>query len=555
MIHALQAPATRDALPPARRGRAGNTGRRLAAAWAACAVLSLPALADTPASGRTDLSAQDRERVRRVTAPATDFSAAERFESLSAGAATTSKLINADIFSHPSANLDFEGRQEFQLGNGLFRKDWVSSPSSTQASDGLGPLFNARSCQACHVKDGRGTVPGFDPMQRSDAVALLLRLGVPAARDDGRAQPAAGAGAPQAVDSVEPATAAASAGAPALEAAGVRPEPVYGVQLQNFAVPGLPAEGGIAVEYEPVPVALAGGETAVLMRPAYRVTDPGYGPMHPDTRISPRLAPPMIGLGLLEAIHESDILAQAGQDKADGISGRPNWVPDPRTGKLVLGRFNWKAGQPSVEAQSAAAFANDMGLSNPLFPDHYGDCTAAQPRCRELPHGAQPRLGPEEVTAQMMDLVTTYASNLAVPRRRDADEPRVLAGKRLFYEANCIGCHTPKYVTRRDAARPEHRFQLIWPYTDLLLHDMGDGLADDLPEGRASGREWRTPPLWGIGLTRTVNPQATWLHDGRARSLLEAILWHGGEAQAARDRVVAMSRAERADLIRFLESL
>ena len=527
----MRAAAAPAAVPAAWRGRAARWGRMLAA-WAACAMLAQPAGAETPAQGRTDLSAEDRERVRRVTAPTPDFSAAERFESLPAGAATTGKQVNADIFSHPSANLDFEGRQQFLLGNALFRKDWVSSPSSTQASDGLGPLFNARSCQACHVKDGRGTVPGFDPLERGDAVALLLRLGVPAP-----------AGAPDAAGD--------EGGAPA----GVLPEPVYGVQLQNFAVPGLPAEGGIDVEYEPIPVALAGGETAVLMRPVYRVTDPGYGPMRADTMMSPRLAPPMIGLGLLEAIHESDILAQAGGQKEDGISGRANWVPDPGTGEPVLGRFNWKAGQPSVEAQSAAAFANDMGLSTPLFPDHYGDCTDAQPHCRELPHGAQARLGPEEVPAQMMDLVATYAANLAVPQRRAPDEPRVLAGKRLFYEANCIGCHTPKYVTRRDARRPEHRFQLIWPYTDLLLHDMGDGLADDLPEGRASGREWRTPPLWGIGLTRTVNPRATWLHDGRARSLLEAVLWHGGEAQAARDRVVAMSPEDRADLIRFLESL
>jgi len=531
--------APRGAAPaPRRQGRArsrpGRSGAGLAAALAACTVLAA-APADPPQ--RDDLSVEDRERVRRVTAPATDFSQPERFEPLPAGAATTGKLINADIFSHPSANLDFEGRQEFLLGNGLFRKDWVSSPSSTQASDGLGPLFNARSCQACHVKDGRGTVPGFDPVARSDSVALLLRLGVPVA---------AGAGAEARTEAGR----SAAAQVPA-----VAPEPVYGVQLQTFAVPGLAAEGRLEIDYRPVPVALAGGETAELMRPEYRVADPAYGPLRPDTMHSPRLAPPMIGLGLLEAIHEADILAQAAAPKGDGISGRPNWVVDPHTGSRVLGRFNWKAGQPTVEAQSAAAFSNDMGLSNPLFPDHYGDCTRAQARCRELPHGAQPRHGPYEVSDEMMALVTTYASNLAVPQRRDPGDARVLAGKRLFYEANCVGCHTPKYVTRRDAARPEHRFQLIWPYTDLLLHDMGDGLADGLPEGQASGREWRTPPLWGIGLTRAVNPQATWLHDGRARTLLEAILWHGGEAQAARDRVVAMSPEDRADLIRFLESL
>jgi len=194
-------------------------------------------------------------------------------------------------------------------------------------------------------------------------------------------------------------------------------------------------------------------------------------------------------------------------------------------------------------------------LSTPLAPNHYGDCTDRQPQCLAMPHGAQPALGEHEVPGDLLEFVKIYSQNLALPLRRDVGDARVLAGKKLFYESNCIACHVPKYVTRRDAPRAEHRFQLIWPYTDLLLHDMGEGLADGQPDGEANGREWRTPPLWGIGLTRTVNPNATWLHDGRARTLLEAVLWHGGEAQAARDRVVAMTRQERADLIRFLESL
>lgn len=496
------------------------------------AVLAALAVAGAAASppARDDLTPADRERVTKVTAATRDFSQAEQFEAMSAGAATTRKLINADIFSQPSANLTFEGRQQFLVGNGLFRKDWVSSPSSTQASDGLGPLFNARSCQACHTKDGRGTVPGFDPMERSDAVALLLRLAVPPSTDEHRRLLASG------------------------ELPFV-PEPIYGSQLQNFAVPGLPAEGRMEIEYEPVVVELNGGETATLMKPTYRIENPGYGPLRPDVQISARLAPPMIGLGLLEAIHPADILANAAVDHGDGISGRPNWVRDVRTGERVLGRFNWKASQPTVEQQSAVAFSNDMGLSTPLFTSHYGECRPGQEACFKMPHGAQPRLGEHEVPGELMDFVTMYSLNLAVPQRRDIDDKRVLAGKRLFYEANCVACHVPKYVTSRNAKRPEHRFQLIWPYTDLLLHDMGEGLADGVSEDLASGSEWRTPPLWGIGLTRTVNPNATWLHDGRARTLLEAILWHGGEAQAARDRVVAMTPQERADLIRFLESL
>lgn len=479
---------------------------------------------------RDDLTASDRERVRAITAPTQDFSKAEPFELMPAGAATTKKLVTPDIFSQPSANMSFEGRQHFMVGNGLFRKDWVSAPSSTQASDGLGPLFNARSCQACHTKDGRGTVPGFDPLERGDAVALLLRLAIP------------------------PGTEAEHRLLKSGEASAL-PEPVYGVQLQNFAVAGLPVEGRMEIDYAPIKVELKGGETVTLMKPNYRIEDLGYGPMRADVQVSPRLAPPMIGLGLLEAISEADILAHAAADKGDGVVGKPNWVQDLRTGKMALGRFNLKASQPTVEQQSAAAFSNDMGLSTPMFPSHYGDCTAAQKQCFSMPHGAQARFGPHEVPAKMMDFVSIYASNLAVPQRRDVDDPRVLAGEKLFYQANCVACHVPKYVTRRDASQEEHRFQLIWPYTDMLLHDMGDGLADTVTEGQATGRDWRTPPLWGIGLTHAVNPSATWLHDGRARSLLEAILWHGGEAQPARDRVVAMEPTQRADLIRFLESL
>ncbi len=479
---------------------------------------------------RSDLTAEDRQRVAAITAATTDFSKAEPFEVMQGGAGTVNKIVNADIYSHPAANLDFEGRQEFMVGNGLFRKDWVSSPSSTQASDGLGPLFNARSCQGCHVKDGRGTVPGFDPLEQNDAVALLVRLSLPASAEEAR----------QRIDQGEVAS---------------LPDPVYGHQLQPFAVAGLPAEGQIKIDYEEIPVRLSGGETSTLMNPSYRIENLGYGPLHPQTRLSPRLAPPMLGLGLLEAIHQDDILANAARDHGDGVSGRANWIRDPQTGQQVLGRFNWKAGQPTVAHQSANAFSGDMGLSTPMFPRHSGDCTPSQKLCHDMPHGAQAHLGEHEVPARLMDFVTTYSENLALPQRREVSDARVLAGKKLFYESNCIACHVPKYVTRRDAERPEHRFQLIWPYTDLLLHDMGSGLASDHAEGDASGREWRTPPLWGIGLTKIVNPSATWLHDGRARSLLEAILWHGGEAQPARDRVVAMTPAERADLIRFLESL
>lgn len=478
---------------------------------------------------RDDLSDADRTRVAKVTAPATDFSAAESFESNPGGAATTTAILDRNAFSHPSANLTFEGRQTFAVGNGIFRKSWVSSPSSTEASDGLGPLFNARACQTCHLKDGRGHPPAHP---EDDAVSMLMRLSVPPSTEQERQ---------------------ALADFTLLRV----PEPTYGGQLQDFAVPGLLAEGRFSIAWEELDIALAGGETATLRRPQVTVGDLGYGPMDPEVMTSLRIANPMIGLGLLEAIHPADLLALADPDDAngDGISGKPSVVRDPITGALTLGRFGWKATAPSVKVQAAEAFAGDIGISTPVVTDSFGECSIAQQICRTMPTGVQVRLGEVEAPDPILDLVTFYSKNLAVPARRDPGDPDVLRGKALFYEAGCAACHTPKFVTSREAENPEHRFQLIWPYTDLLLHDMGDGLADGRPVGTASGREWRTPPLWGVGLTEVVNGHRQLLHDGRARGVLEAILWHGGEAEAAREGVVTMSPEERAALVRFVESL
>ena len=314
----------------------------------------------------------------------------------------------------------------------------------------------------------------------------------------------------------------------------------------------------MTIAYRERPVTLADGESASLREPVYGITGLGYGPLHPDTMLSPRVTPPIIGMGLLEAVPEEDILAGADPDDADGdgISGRPNRVWSDEHRKPMLGRFGWKAAQPTVAQQAAGAFRGDIGISTPLYTEPYGDCTEAQQPCRTAPHGgaSDPEYG-AEATAQMFDLLVFYSRNLAVPARRNLRDPQVLEGKRLFYEADCIACHRPKFVTRRDSIGKEQSFQLIWPYTDLLLHDMGEGLADNRPEGEAGGREWRTPPLWGIGLTKTVNGHTLFLHDGRARNLLEAILWHGGEAEAAKQRVVAMTRAERTALLAFLNSL
>lgn len=485
----------------------------------ATALIVMGAVTATPLAAQTD-----RERVAAVTRPAKDFSKPERFERRPGGAATVFKSPNRNSFSHPSGNMPFERQLNFRVGNGIFKKLWVSAPSSTASSDGLGPLFNARSCQRCHLKDGRG----HPPAAGERAESMFLRLSIPPRGADGQKT---------------------------TRRTAVVPEPTYGTQLQNFSVRGVPAEGDMTISYREIPVAMAGGETAYLRAPTYEVSGLPYGPLHPQTVLSPRVAPPVIGMGLLEAVPAADILSHADPDDADGdgISGRPNRVWSDERQEMMLGRFGWKAAQPTVAQQTAGAFLGDVGISTPLYPNPAGDCTAAQRACRTAPHGSLPNGA--EASARMFRLVVFYTRNLGVPARRDVDDPQVLEGKRLFYESNCIGCHRPKFVTRRDSIGEEQSFQLIWPYTDLLLHDMGEGLADRSPEWDATGREWRTPPLWGIGLTQAVNGHTLFLHDGRARNLLEAVLWHGGEAQAAKERVVEMTKEERAALLAFLNSL
>lgn len=447
-----------------------------------------------------------------------DFSRAEPGEALSGGNASVAQADH-NAFSLPSANLTPVRRLDFSVGNSFFRAPWVIAPSTTTARDGLGPLFNTNACQNCHVKDGRGHPPAANA---ASAVSMLLRLSIPA----------------------EPGQEAQ------LQRHGVIAEPTYGGQLQDMAIPGHAPEGRIRLDWQTHRITLADGSEVELRQPKLQLSDLGYGPLHPQTQFSLRIAPPMIGLGLLEAIADADLLALADPDdqNGDGISGRANQVWDDARGQSVIGRFGWKAGQPTLNQQNAHAFAGDMGLTTSLLPAD--DCTAAQAACQQMPNGGSP-----EVSDNILASVLFYSRNLAVPQRRQVDAPQVLKGKALFHQAGCASCHTPKFVTRADAAELELASQTIRPYSDLLLHDMGPGLADQRPEFLASGQEWRTPPLWGIGLTQQVSGHTQFLHDGRARNLLEAIFWHGGEAQAARDAVSHFSRDEREALLAFLDSL
>jgi len=492
-------------------------GARNTARIATYAVSMLSVLSSTKAQ-----AIDDGERAK-VLRPTTTFSTAERWETLSGGSATNRTRFDRDAFSQPSANLSFAERGGFFLGNGLFRRNWVTAPSSTRSADGLGPLYNARACQRCHLKDGRGHPPSGPDDSR---VSLLVRLSVPK-------HP------PQASSHFE-----------------TLPEPNYGNQLQDVATAGHRPEGWIAIRHHSRRVRLAGGTTAVLLQPRYRIENLGYGSLHPNVLMSPRVAPPMIGLGLLEAIDERDLLARedAADRDADGISGRANRVWSRSRQRTMVGRFGWKAAEPTLDDQSAAAMSGDLGISTPLRPGAWGDCTKTQRACREATHG-NPKAGEPEVSVDIMNAIVFYVRNLAVPARRNANAPEVLRGKAAFYRAGCPGCHTPKHATRRDYAVSALAGQLIWPYSDLLLHDMGEALADGRPEASASGREWRTAPLWGIGLTATVNGHTRFLHDGRARNLTEAILWHGGEAEPAREAFRHFPAGEREALLSFLRSL
>ncbi|MGF1446712.1 MAG: di-heme oxidoredictase family protein [Pikeienuella sp.] len=465
------------------------------------AVPCLPALAALLLSALTADAETRAERKSRILAPTVDFTRPEPFERYQGGTGTNLDRLDRNAFSLPSAALSFEERSDFFIGNGVFDRPWVAAPSSTIASDGLGPLFNARSCQGCHIKDGRGHPPEPGDI---NMVSMLFGLSDP-------------------------------------EGA---PDPVFGQQFQDLAIAGFASEGRVRVSYEVEPFTYPDGSVVELRRPVY-ATD---ARLAPGVSLNPRVAPPMIGLGLIEAIAAEDIAANADPEDVDGdgISGRLAMVGDE------IGRFGWKATTPSILAQTAAAFSSDMGLSTRVRPAAYGDCTSAQPACRQAFHGDA--AGMPEVDDALLDLVVFYSSNLAVPARRDIDDTQVLAGKALFYEAGCTACHVPKFATRPDAA-PAQRNQLIWPYSDFLLHDLGPGLADQNPTGDRAGAEWRTQPLWGIGLTETVNGHSYFLHDGRARSLEEAILWHGGEAEAARDAFAAYTKAERARLLSFLRSL
>jgi CxxC motif-containing protein (DUF1111 family) len=428
------------------------------------------------------------------------------------GGNTTRPLENQDAFSFQAANAPRNHQRPFSFGNRLFNTNWVEAPASVKSFDGLGPLFNRVSCSGCHTKDGRGQPPdsGEGPMD-----SMLLRISI------------AGTG---------------PHGAP-------NPVPGYGDQLSERATSGGIGEGIAQITYVEMPGQFADGESYSLRKPSYALAQPGFGNFPNNTLISARVAPQMIGLGLLEAVPVDTLQALADSDDAngDGISGRMNTVWDADLQKPAVGRFGWKASQPNLRNQNAAAALGDVGLTTSVHADE--NCEAGQSQCQAAVTGGSPELNDE-----FLNKLTLYTQTLAVPAQRNSTAPDVVLGAAQFNSLGCTPCHMPTLQTGGHDL-PELSEQIFHPYTDLLLHDMGEGLADSRPDFAANGTEWRTPPLWGLGLVPHVNGHNTLLHDGRARGFAEAILWHGGEAEAAKEIFRTATKADREAILAFLKSL
>ena len=428
-----------------------------------------------------------------------------------------------NAFSMPLPTLDDAENARFSVGNSFFRRNWVEAPASTTARDGLGPHFIARSCGGCHVQDGRGAPPDFRKGLSEQPVALLMRLSIPGVGAHG----------------------------------AVVPDPVYGDQLNNAAIQGVQPEGQVRIRYQNLRGLFADGTRYTLRKPLYSVTQLAYGPLANGIMISPRIAPQLAGVGMLEAISDEDILtnATAQAAMAGPIKGQPNRVWDDFAQGIRIGRFGWKANQASIASQTAGAFQGDMGITSTQHPNE--TCTPMQKDCLAAPHGSSGKA--PEIDDRTLSDVIFYQATLAPAARRNVNDMQVQRGQALFAQSQCNACHRPNYTTGAPPfprlSSPKVQSLKIWPYTDLLLHDMGPELADNRPDFAANGQQWKTPPLWGVGLVHDVNGHRRLLHDGRANGVLEAILWHGGEAQVAKHKVLQLNARDRQALVAFVESL
>ena len=415
-----------------------------------------------------------------------------------------------EAYMQPIPWLAARDKGVFLRGRTLFRQNRVAAPA-TDGLAGLGPLYNRPSCLACHPNNGRGSSPRLASERLQ---TMLVRLSVTGSDEHG----------------------------------GAKPHPLYGAQLNEEGIPGVPGEGRASVSWVELPAeTLAGGEKAWLRRPLISFANMAYG--KPGSLLyTLRVAQPVYGLGLLEAVPEEVILAMAAEAKPDGVKGSVNRVWDIAAQRATLGRFGFKASLPNLRQQVGGEMHANLGITSPLFPEE--NCTPAQEACRQAPSGGHPELSQTDLEA-----IEFYLANIDAPARRKRDDPQVRQGEQAFGEFGCAVCHRPMLQTGAGTRILITAEKGIAPYSDLLLHDMGPGLSDHRPEYQASGSEWRTPPLWGIGLVPLINEHNQYLHDGRARNLQEAVLWHGGEARPARQRYARATPEKRQALLAFLQSL
>ena len=450
------------------------------------------------------------------------------------GGKTTVATTPFVSFELPAANIPTDLKPDFHAGKALANQPWVKAPTVTTMRDGLGPLYNARTCLMCHIKGGKGFVPDSGEIP---VLSSLVRLSIP-----GNAS----------------------------KHEGVVPHPVYGDQVQGQSTSlahqlrhsqkdndklkhDIAPEAYVFIDWQISEFRYPDGNRVTLRKPQLRFEKLGYGELGDNAMTSLRVAPAIHGMGLLELIPQQDIdaLVDVDDKNNDGISGRINHVWDIEKKQTVAGRFGLKSNKASIKMQVAGAFNGDVGITTTLFPNQ--PCSPNQQACLNAPTGND--VQNVELADDLLDLVVNFNRNLAPVARRNANDPQVLKGREYFYQAGCHQCHNPSFVTAESEERPHLGNQTIWPYTDLLIHDMGPELADGRPDFEASGSEWRTAPLWGVGVLEQVNGSKALLHDGRAQTIEEAILWHGGEAEAVKSRFVQFEAAQREALIAFVKSL
>lgn len=465
------------------------------------------------------------------------------------GGATTVSISPRPSFQLPAKNIASDLKPLFHAGKALANQPWVKAPTVTFARDGLGPIYNERTCLMCHINGGKGFIPDNNKRPLTGTLVRISKVADEQYKFDNKL--------------------------------GVAPHPAYGDQIQSQSTSlahqlrhsqphlkhDVAPEAYVHVNWQFSIFTYPDGTEVQLRQPKLDFKYLGYGPLNKggedNTLIGLRVAPPIHGMGLIELIPQKDIdlWIDENDENKDGISGRTNLVWDAETETMMSGRFGLKANKASLTHTVAGAFTNDVGITNSVVPNQ--PCTAAQLACQNAIHGnddngmdengkPKPKV---ELPDSLLKLVVDFNRNIGPVARRNLKSPEVISGREIFYDTGCQSCHRPNYTTGMSDEFPHLSNQSIWPYTDLLIHDMGPALSDNRPDFLATGSEWRTPPLWGLGVSKEVNGSTALLHDGRANTIEEAILWHGGEAEQVKQRFIQLPKNKRNQLIQFVNSL